>query len=106
MSFYVPPLLESLNARDRILKRKLGAFFQKVNNFLYYRGLGAGFFSGFKNIKQSSKCEKYYFKNVGGSVKRYLANPNSIFLESCNLIYEFGTALKLGPNIPPAQHYC
>ena len=37
-----------------------------------------------------------------GSVKRGLiVDSNSIYLESCNLTYEFGTTLKLGlaPNI-------
>ena len=38
--------------------------------------------------------------NVTGSTKRGLiADTNSTYLESCNLTYEFGTALKLGPNV-------
>ena len=40
---------------------------------------------------------------VTGSAKRGLiADPNSTYLENCNLTCEFGTALKLGPNIPLA----
>ena len=39
--------------------------------------------------------------NVTGSAKRGLiADPNSTYLKSHNLTCEFGTTLKLGPNIP------
>ena len=42
----------------------------------------------------------YAFPYVIGSVKRSLiADPNSTYLETHNLTYEFNTTLKLGPNI-------
>ena len=48
-----------------------------------------------------------YLQYVTGSAKRGLmADPNSTYSESCNFTYEFGTALKLGPNVPLTQHIC
>jgi len=41
MTFYVPPLLKSLNRCGRILIKS----FQKVNDCLNYRGLGAGLYN-------------------------------------------------------------
>ena len=34
-----------------------------------------------------------------------MADPNSTYLETRNLTCEFGTTLKLGPDIPVTQHY-
>ena len=52
----------------------------------------------------------YYMVNLAicdGFAKRGLiADPNSTYLESRNLTCEFGTTLKLGPNIPLTLHYC
>ena len=51
--------------------------------------------------------ESSHFLFVTNSAKRDLiADPNSTHLESHNLTCEFGTTLKLGPNIPLAYYYC
>ena len=44
---------------------------------------------------------------VTASVKTCLiADPNSTYLDTRNLIGEFSTTLKFGPNIPLTYHYC
>jgi len=39
---------------------------------------------------------------TGSAKKGLIADPNDTYLEICNLTWEFGTALKLGPIIPLA----
>ena len=56
------------------------------------------------NINQS-KVQGYIYV-TGSADKGLVADPNSTYLESCSWTCEFGTALKLSPNIPLIYQYC
>ena len=57
-------------------------------------------------VKSKVVAKKWPQQFVTSSAKRGLiADPSSTYLETCNLTCEFGTALKLGPNIPLKEHY-
>ena len=50
---------------------------------------------------QVTECRYHITIFVIGSTKKGLiADPNNTYLETHNLTWEFGTALKLGPIIP------
>ena len=81
----------------------------------------AVFQSNTELLKKSAKVTTCYRSNAfhGSCVYAYIeylypallkgvliiADPNSIYLETLNLTREFGTTLKLGPNITPTYYY-